>query len=159
MAATFPQLRKRCPSDAHDNSNQPRRDDRIARDRSHAGSRRALLHANSRRPRRRRDQGRTAGRRRSARLGTSVPRRRCGLFRRHQPQQALDRARPRFRGRARRADADAGARRRPDREFQAGHARQMGHRQRRAARKISKAGALPDFRFRRRRPARRQSGL
>jgi Predicted acyl-CoA transferases/carnitine dehydratase len=47
----------------------------------------------------------------------------------------------------------------PDREFQAGHARQMGHRQRRAAREISKAGSLPDFRLRRRRSARRQSGL
>ena len=58
-----------------------------------------------------------------------------------------------------RAVEDAGDRRRPDREFQAGHARQMGHRQRRAAREISKTGALPDFRLRRRRPARRQSRL
>jgi len=49
-----------------------------------------------------------------------------GLFRRHQPQQALDRARPRLRGRPRRADEDAGGRRRPDREFQAGHAGKMG---------------------------------
>ncbi len=38
-------------------------------------------------------------------------------------------------------------------KFQAGHARQMGHRQRGAAREIPAAGALPDFRFRRRRPA------
>src|SRR5437868_14185792 len=30
--------------------------------------------------------------------------------------------------RARRVDEDAGRRRRPDREFQAGHTRQMGHR-------------------------------
>ena len=52
-----------------------------------------------------------------------------GLFRRHQPQQAFDRARSRLRGRPRGADEDAGERRRPDREFQAGHARQMGHRQ------------------------------
>ncbi len=52
-----------------------------------------------------------------------------------------------------------GERRRPDREFQAGHARQMGHRQRRAAREISETRALPDFRLRRRRPARRQSRL
>ena len=50
-------------------------------------------------------------------------------------------------------------RRRPDREFQAGHARQMGHRQRGAAREISATGALPDFRLRRRRSARRQSRL
>ena len=57
------------------------------------------------------------------------------------------------------ADEDAGERRRPDREFQAGHARQMGHRQRRAAREISAADPLPDFRLRRRRPARRQSRL
>src|SRR5260370_569273 len=46
---------------------------RPACDRSHARARRPLLHANSRRPRRRRDQGRAAGRRRSARLGPSVP--------------------------------------------------------------------------------------
>src|SRR3982075_1685078 len=52
------------------------------------------------------------------------------------------------------ADEDAGDRRRPDRELQTGHARQMGHRQGRAARKISKTRALPDFRLRRRRSAR-----
>src|SRR5438034_9207134 len=49
--------------------------------------------------------------------------------------------------------------RRPDRELQAGHPRQMGHRQRRAARKISPTRALPDFRLRRRRSARRQPRL
>ena len=43
--------------------------------------------------------------------------------------------------------------------FKPGTARQMGHRQRRAAREISETRALPDFRLRRRRPARRQSRL
>src|ERR1700738_2412638 len=47
--------------------------------------------------------------------------------------QPLHRARPCFRRRTRGADEDAGASRRPDRELQARHARQMGNRQRCAA--------------------------
>ncbi|MGY3471700.1 crotonobetainyl-CoA:carnitine CoA-transferase CaiB-like acyl-CoA transferase [Bradyrhizobium sp. LM6.11] len=58
-----------------------------------------------------------------------------------------------------RAAQDAGKRRRPDRKLQAGHAGEMGHRQRGAAREIPAPGALPDLRLRCRRPARRQSRL
>ena len=50
-------------------------------------------------------------------------------------------------------------RRRADRELQARHARQMGHRQRVLAREISAPDPLPHLRLRRRRAARRPAGL
>ena len=84
------------------------------------------------RSRRRRDQGRAQGRgRRHPRLGAAVRRgrrrqasRRC-LFPRHQPRQALDRARFRDRGRPAPGAQARRALRRADREFQGRRPRQV----------------------------------
>ncbi len=100
---------------------EPRRPRRHSRARPDARPRGALLHPDPGRPRRRGDQGRTAAGRRGARLGAAV--RRGGrrfVLHRHQSQQALARPRPRPARGARGAAPSPGARRRPDRELQAG---------------------------------------
>ena len=107
------------------------------------------------RPRRRGDQGRAAAGRRDAHLGPAVrPGRHLGLFRRHQPQQAHDRARPlQARGPRGAAEAARGGRR-ADREFQDRHDGEMGHRLCRYAREeIPAPGPCPRLGLRRGRAA------
>ena len=97
--------------------------------------------------------------RRGARLGAAVPRGRRGLFHRHQPQQALDRPGPRQRRRPRGADEAAGDADVLIENFKPGTLDKWGIGNDVLRAKISAPRALPHFRLRRRRPARRQSRL
>ncbi|CAA9561587.1 MAG: L-carnitine dehydratase/bile acid-inducible protein F, partial [uncultured Thermomicrobiales bacterium] len=110
---------------------------------SDPGDDRPLRHDDARRFGRRRGQDRAAGQgRRHPVLGAAVRRRRIGLLPLHQPQQALGRARSQARGRAGRALAPAGRRRRGGRELFAGHRRPARVRTR------GGPGALPADRLR-----------
>ena len=148
-----PRSETKCPGDR--SAGRPESHRPVAR----AG--RALLRPDAGRPRRRGDQGRAAAGRRDALLGPAVrPGGHLRLLRRHQPQQAHDRARPLQAGRPRRSAEAARARRRADRQLQDRHRWRNGAS---AAdtlvEEIPAPGPCPRLGLRRRRPAGRLPGL
>ncbi|CAA9244905.1 MAG: L-carnitine dehydratase/bile acid-inducible protein F, partial [uncultured Actinomycetospora sp.] len=113
-----------------------------------AGARRALRHDAAGRPRCRGGQGRVAAGRRDAHVDAADPRRDLDLLPRHQPGEALDRARP---ARPRRRRAGQGARppcRRPHREPAPGRHGQVRARLRVGGRRQPGAGLRLDLRLR-----------
>ncbi len=129
------------------------------------GPGRPVLHDAARRPRRGRDQGRAARRRRDAGLGAAVGggrgRRDADgrLLPRDQPEQALDPARPEDRRRSRGAPSAPRAIRRPRRELPRRRDGRAGVRRRRARRAQPGPRAPRDLGVRHRWPRRGEAGL